>query len=419
MTLFVETEDGVLLRRVPSASQLPEGEIGAAAERATKHAAMYWGLPDFVFRSAVRTRGRGVRELGDVIVCVGDVAAVVQVKARATVTADSDREASWLGKKIPQAISQAKGTLRNFAKKERDLLVNERGNQVELTYSSKSWVPVVVVDHPAAVGFLPPPGAVVLSRGDWEFLFDQLKSTYAVISYLHRVHDLEPKPLGEEPVRYYELAAADAAAPPTPLDLSALRGNASHASTPLLPRIPAGSEDYHHHLFLQQILEDIADCPRPEGVNESEFLDVLAAIDTMPVGHRTEMGKLLTNWLDQVARTPSGQIGWRVRRYLRRDAPHLVFATASSYTAQIQEAFGWLVRLRHQHLTEAMPEMQDVLTAGILLTPRHDGRRPWDTTLCATFGEQNFTPEEREALESLWPYQADYPALAEEDPVNP
>lgn len=277
----------------------------------------------------------------------------------------------------------------------------------------------MVVDHPAAAGFLPQPGAVVLSRGDWEFLFDQLKSTYAVINYLHRVHDLEPLPLGEEPVRYYELAAADAAAPPTPLDLTGLAGDASHTSTPLLPRMPAGSEEHRHHLLLQQILQDIAACPRPEGVNESEFLNVLAAVDTMPVGHRTEMGELLTRWLNEVTRTPSGHVSWRVRRYVRRNAPHLVFATASHHTAQVQEAFGWLVRLRHQHLIEALPEMRDVLTAGILLTPRRDGRRPWDTSLYATFGVQNFNLEDRKALESLWPYQADDRALDEEGTFKP
>jgi hypothetical protein len=158
LTLVVETENGVFLRGVPSASPLPEGGIGLAAKTASKQAAMYWGLPDFVFRSVVRARGRGVRELGDVIVCVGDVAAVVQVKARAVVSADPARETSWLAKKIPQAISQAKGTLRSFAKKERDILVNERGNRVELTYAAKTWVPVVVIDHPAAGDFFPSRG---------------------------------------------------------------------------------------------------------------------------------------------------------------------------------------------------------------------------------------------------------------------
>lgn len=415
LMLLVETEKGLLLRNVPSASPLPEGDTGAAAEKATKHVAMYWGLPDFVFPSAVRTRGRGVRELGDVIVCVGDLAAIVQVKARTTISADPTREANWLAKKIPQAISQAKGTLRSFARRERDTLVNERGNRVELIYGAKSWALVVIIDHPAAAGLLPEPGAVVLWRRDWEFLFEQLKSTYAVISYLHHVQDLKPVPLGGEPMRYYQLAAKPAI-PRPPTDVTGLGSNPVHTTMPLLPQIPA-SEDSDDHLFLQQILAAIAASPRSDNVAEGEFLDVLAAIDTMAVGHRTEFGRLLASWLSEVVQTPAGHFFWRSRRYLGATTPHLIFAAGSSDSVELREAFSWFVRLRHQQLIEARPDRRGVMTAGIILTPRHASWRPWDAALYATREEQEFPSNIRAALEKTWPL-TDELVLLNEDSVS-
>jgi hypothetical protein len=42
------------------------------------------------------------------------------------------------------------------------------------------------------------------------------------------------------------------------------------------------------------------------------------------------------------------------------------------------------------------------LTVGLLLTPRHDGRRPWDTTLSATAGNLGLDPDYRADLERLW-----------------
>lgn len=37
-------------------------------------------------------------------------------------------------------------------------------------------------------------------------------------------------------------------------------------------------------------MEDLAICPRPEGFEEVDMLEALAAVDTLAVGYRTEMG---------------------------------------------------------------------------------------------------------------------------------
>lgn len=115
LTLAVETDEGVFLRRVQPASILPSGlGVGTAAEDATRSAAAIFGLPDLVFRPAQRSIGSGTRELGDAILVVGNVAASVQVKARVAITSDPRREQAWLDRKIEKAALQALGTIRSM-----------------------------------------------------------------------------------------------------------------------------------------------------------------------------------------------------------------------------------------------------------------------------------------------------------------
>jgi hypothetical protein len=405
LRLRVETDAGPFLRQIPGPAPLAPGDVGPAAEESTSGTAMTWGLPDFVFDSAVRSRGRGTRELGDVIVCVGALAAVVQVKARHEATDDPDRERSWLDKKIQKAAGQAKGTLRALDTAVTTTLINRRGAKVEITYADKSWVPVVIIDHPRPEGCIPAAdaGAVVLWRRDWEFLFFQLKSTHAVIQYLHRISQLDPVPLGEEPHRYYALAAADAATPAAEMDTTGLVGTPQISSVPLLPQPPAGTDGLLYHGFLHQVLVDLAECPRPDGFGEGEFLDVIAAVDMLPVGYRTELGQILWERLQRARRLPPGQARWDVRRYLAAGSPHFLFVVAPAFSPEVQTMFSPMVQLRHQQLIEARSDMDDVTSVGIMLTPRFDGRRLWDTWLTAVTGDQDIDSESRAELERIWP----------------
>lgn len=401
LILRVETPDGVFLRPIMPASALAVvGERGPAAEDATRGAAASWGLPDFVFRSTLQRRGSGVRELGDAIVVVGDRAASVQVKARSSVSNSSAREHAWLQKRIAEGVSQAAGTIRSLRSSATTALVNERGRSILVHGPAKTWVPVVVVDHPGSVEFVPGGDAVVLLRQDWEFLFQQLKSTYAVIEYLHRVHRIGDRvPLGKEAVRYYELAAADLAALPDPADtrLSAL--GLRTQSTPTLPQVPAGHGDDRYQAVVRIVLEDIATTGH---VDDAARLNLLAAIDSLPVGYRAELGADILRWMDQVAAVPDPEITWRFRSIVWPGRPYLLFGAATRFSESVQAEFGDYVALRHQQQLELMPERSEALTVGVLLTPRHDGLRPWDTTSAATRGDQGFDPMFREALELLW-----------------
>lgn len=397
MTLHVMTDQGHFLRTIMPASLLAPGEApGAAAETATRGAAAVWGLPDFVFRSAVQQRGAGTRELGDAILIAGERAACVQVKARAAPSADAERERAWLDKKIAEGAKQAVGTIKSV-RRAHPTLVNERGRAITIDGSRKTWLAITLLDHPGLDGYTPRSESMVLLRQDWEFLFEQLKSTYAVLEYLERVSRGVPVALGTEPVRYYELAAADLRSRPEPLDPRLAALGHEGRSTPLLPMEPA-----HHGEIIRGMLEDIATCDMPEQFASSDLLDVLAAIDAAPVGYRAELGRDVLTWLAGMSDVPPGEVLWRFRRLTWPKRPHLIFGAAPRFSETIREAFGLFVQLRHQQHLEITPERDDLLTVGILLTPRHDGLRPWDTTLAATAGQQGLEPDLRSTLEGLW-----------------
>jgi hypothetical protein len=401
LTIRVDTAAGVFMRRVRPATLLPtDVRPGDAAQDATRDAAAFWGLPDFIFRPALQARGSGDREIGDALVIVGDLGASVQVKARPFPTTLESRERSWLDKSIRKAKSQALGTIRSLKSAQSTALMNERGRQVRVIGGDKKWLSIVILDHPGIGGYTPDGGAVVLLRRDWEFLFEQLKSTYAVLEYLRRVADKAPVPLGDEPVRYYELAAADAATSPGPGDPRLASLGQRVVSMPLLPQAPAGQMAPNFHLT-RLMLEDIASVPLPEGADWGDRLAVLAAIDAAPVAYREQLGTTLLGWVAGMEDVEDELI-WRFRLHAWPDRPHLVFGAASRLDEQVQDEFGLYVALRHQQHIEVVAEQRDVMTVGVLLTPRHDGFLPCDTTVCATRRDQGFDEIQRAAAEEIW-----------------
>jgi hypothetical protein len=237
---------------------------------------------------------------------------------------------------------------------------------------------------------------VVLLRRDWEFLFDQLRSTYAVVSYLHRVGG-STETLGTEPERYYELAAADATAPPGPLD-PALVGVGVSRSVPLLPAAPAGSD---LHSLVRIILEDIATSDiEPDRYDDR--LRVLASIDGLPVGHRTELGRLLIEALSASQRMGPDEVFWQFRTYLAGSGQdQLGFGVCSVLNEMTHGAFGAWLQLRH-HERISRTGTTDITSVGVLLTPRHDGYRDWDTTMAAIHGDPHLTDQELQQYRELF-----------------
>lgn len=406
-TLVVSTPSGVFERVIPRATPLREHDRrGTAAELAIQDAAATWGLPDFVMVPSVERKGAGVREISDGLLVVGNQGVIVQAKSRETQPGTPEREASWINKQIAAGIRQIDGTARRLRSADARMQ-NGRGHDVRIDGPSIDWVGVVVIEHPS-----PPEGFVLtivveartpfiaLLRRDWEFLFDQLRSTHAVVSYLHRVGE-SADVLGAEPERYYELAAADAAATPGPLDPT-IAGLGTLQTVPLLPAAPAGSDDDEAHGIVRIMLEDIATTEIEPGKQDARQR-VLASLDTLPVGHRTDLGRLLLDALSTARQTEAGTIAWRFRTYLvGPEHVQLGFGVCSTFSEMTKIAFSAWLLLRHHERGERVGSFAGLESIGVLLTPRHDGYREWDTTMFAVQDDPKLSDEDLKQYRELW-----------------
>jgi hypothetical protein len=408
VTLVVSTQHGVYERIIPDASPLRRHvELGTAAELAVHDAAATWGLPDFVIAPHVERKGAALREISDGLIVVGNRGAIVQVKSRSAEPRTAAREALWVTKQIAAASKQVDGTARRLSMEAIDM-INGRGRKVAIDGQSIDWIGVIIIEHPDPPADCRSPEiagstrSVALLRRDWEFLFNQLRSSRAVIDYLHRVGS-STEVLGSEPQRYYELAAADAAASPGSPD-SALKGFGEIRSLPLLPTAPAGSDDDEAHGMVRIMCEDIEDIANThtESISEEERLQVLGYIDELPVGHRTELGRLLLDALNTARRVDSEEISWRFRTFRAGySRAQLGFGVCSSFTEGTQAAFrAWLL-LRHHERSKA-ESISEATSIGVLLTPRDDGFREWDTSLAVVNGDPELTEAELREFRTLW-----------------
>ncbi|RDI73177.1 hypothetical protein Gocc_3098 [Gaiella occulta] len=406
LTLMVETPTGVLVRRIPNAWPLPSDVTqGQAAEEAVHEAAAIWGLPDFTYRGHQIEVGQGTRELGDNLLIVGSVGVVVQVKSRTAPSDDAARERRWVKKQAGSALSQARGTIRRLRSQPVDL-TNARGRTVRVDGANLRWISVVVIDHPDPPAVAPAPfdsqaPAVVILRRDWNFLFELLKSTHAVATYLERVVG-DPVELGREPVRYYELAMADHQAEPDKIDPALVGPSGLTIATPLLP-LAVPPEDARPHLLVRSIFEDIAITPAPD-VDEGNRLAVLAELDRLPVTYRAEIGHFLEDGLAAVVDVGPEATEWRLRRFVGGlERVHLAFGVCSQFSDMHRDLFSWWVQLRHYDHAQVRGAADDLTTVGVLLSPRRDGVRAFDTTMIAVRGALDFSDEELRALREAWP----------------
>ena len=411
LTLIVPTPDEMMARHILSASTLPPGlDQGYAAEVATHEAAAVWGLPDFIYRPTLHPVGSGVREIGDGILIVGELGIVLQVKSRAHPTTDPEKERRWVAKQTRKALAQGAGTIR-MLKQGPVEMASLRGRRVTINAEQRTWVIAVIIDNPNPPDACAPAVeeakhlSLVLLRRDWEFLFEQLKSTHAVARYCERVAG-ETTELGGEPARYYELARADEKKTPELLAPGLVIPDHAIVSAPVLPLEPAGSNDLDAHRFVRTIFEDFA-LTRLTSTTEEERLRVLAELDRLPVALRSEMGRSLLNAMAAIRRDPPSDTVWRLKT-LRGNAGqgHLGLGACSRpFTPELQRAFTAWVQLRHHDVVSVTGDIDGLTTVGVLLTPRDSRTRPWDTSVTAVAGELRFTEEELAILREVWPTQ--------------
>lgn len=393
----------------PARDLLESAQDGAAVEAATRAAAGRWGLRDLVLRPKVFAKGSGIRELGDGTILAGPRGVSLQVKARG-VTGDSpEKAAKWMLKNAARGLRQARGTIRTTLRDPTIELTNLRGRTVTIRGRAVEWLPVVVIDHPASppTGVIPAPDpegrSVVMTRRDWEFLWDQLRSATAIVDYLHRVAEEEPLELGAESNRYLDLAENDAQAPPESLPDWIPRTGAIRTNLPLLPHDPAGSGDRFGHAIFQQILEDVAATDFTG--DEMDRITLLSHVDRVAVGARADLGRVLLRRLIQCAEVAPGdhRMDHRIM-YLDRGSLQITFTTMTQLTDYHQEAYrSWLL-LRRQEFLDKCGARGPIYpwTVGILLTPRPDGPRAWDTTTISTNGPPSFDEAEYARLTQVF-----------------
>jgi hypothetical protein len=408
VSMLLRSGASTYMRPIPPATALdPRVKQGTAAEQAALAAASRWGLPDFLMRPRLLRKGAATREVGDGTIISGRRGLSIQVKSREATPDDPEREARWLNKNVAAGARQARGTIRSLRAGPLEL-VNGRGRTVHCDGAKISWAGVVIVDHPsppeivATVTAAHEVPVVALLRRDWDFLFDQLRSVSAVADYIHRISSLEPKEVGREFVRYYELARADDEVAAKPSQWITDLG-ASPVSRPILPKTPPSSGDSVGHTMFRIILEEIAAVEIDR--DEAERLRMLALIDRFNVSDRADLGRLLLTRLDEVMTAPTGQTMWRFRRVVQDDGGlQLAFGVCSQLTPVHREAFSQWAMLRHNDFMEkvVVPAGVTQTTVAVLLTPRYDRFRPWDTTVVAMDGELGLEAEELAAMGALW-----------------
>lgn len=132
------------------------------------------------------------------------------------------------------------------------------------------------------------------------------------------------------------------------------------------------------------IFEDIAISIAPQ-VPEADRLRFLATLDGLPVSHRSLMGGFVLEGMDAVQQEREDVTAWRFRRLASSAAEQpvqLAFGVCSKeHEEMIQDRFSWWLQLRHHDFYDIVGGGESVTTVGVLITPRSDGERPWDTTM--------------------------------------
>ena len=389
---LMRIEGGTVVgREIPEASPPdPSTDVGLGVELATLNAAAALGLPDFVFRPKVVRKGSGLREIGDGTIVSGGRGIALQVKARERATDNPQRESNWLKKKAGEGLRQAHGTIRSTLTDSGLTLTNLRDRTVSLPGDTIDWVPVVIVDHPHPPHDVIPDRemnkhGLVLLRRDWEFLWDQLRSVTAIVDYAHRVADDDRVAFGSEADRYFDLADKDERAEPEPVAAWMTAIGATQTSGPTLPREPADTSDTVGHAVFHRILEDIAATDFTG--DEQTRVEVLALIDKVAVTHRADLGRTLLRRIDHCALTPADTLRAQHRlMFVGGGQLHLAFSVYSQFTGYHRQLYEtWLLHRRQQFLQASGAEGPEYpWSVGVLLTPRPDGRRLWDTTVFAT-----------------------------------
>ncbi|MFI1499843.1 hypothetical protein [Streptomyces platensis] len=80
----------------------------------------------------------------------------------------------------------------------------------------------------------------------------------------------------------------------------------------------------------------------------------------------------------------------------------LIVGAATRFDREVRASSSAYVQLRHHEVTTSTGRIEESSTLGVLLTPRHDGHRPWDTTTVRVHGDLELAPEDLQVYSEAW-----------------
>lgn len=398
LTVFwINEDEDFSIHRIRHASRILEGDsFGHSTEESIESAAATWGLPDFVMRPIQERKGAAVREISDGLVISGKKGLIIQSKARENPSNDDpEKEVRWVNKQIKKASAQVEGTARRLNK---DPITVRNGRNRELLFEAGEidWAGAIIIENPAIQKCeindlsckIP---LIILTRADWEFLFEKLRSTHSVVEYAFRAGN--SLILGEEYLRYFQLADADlqATREATPATYDSWHPH----SSPALPIL--GSSDDDLDLILRDIMEDIS----LSVTTKSDYIglhSLLSNIDAIPLTVRPSLSDLLSKGLQTAGETPNL---WRARHF-RLNGFQVGFAVFGSFSDQVNLAFQSWATYRHSLFLHSPGTDPSSTSTFVLLTPSSSQIRTWDTTAVHLEDDPNLSSDDIALFSSLF-----------------
>ena len=154
-------------------------------------------------------------------------------------------------------------------------------------------------------------------------------------------------PLGQESLRYYELAQLGEETAPSPMSPAMLATGGRPESVPLLPKTLAGSDDQRAHGLYRILLEDVATTILDDQMREQDRLQILAELDRLEVASRTGLGQHLIAMLEELTEIPAEHVKVQHRRFFFGQGRQLCFSVANRFDDLVQATFSAWAQLRH------------------------------------------------------------------------
>ncbi|MDP9442277.1 MAG: hypothetical protein M3P34_08900 [Actinomycetota bacterium] len=359
---------------------------GISVERRRREIAAHHGVPDFVFRPAVIAAGSGHVEVGDFLLWVGDVVAIVSSKSRApeaAATETQDRRRRWFERNIEEAYGQVRGTFGTLTRAEPGsiVLVSERGVQVPWDPSAVwGYIGVIVVDAPPPDEDFAPPvmtdriPTLAMLGDDWDALNFVLPSTMALIRYLgRRVMAIPRCPMGAELDVLALILEHENTGEPIAIPEEGLpRGHFESVAAAHPDWFLGGHSDDRFALVIDSMIEAAADADPAYSTAAGPlvYMKIVEFLDRIPLLSRVSIGKAVVERCERV-----GREGGRITTYMA--VPHglLVVVIDDQDRPSRAEWLRGVVFARHSQLLDAgAPSSVVTLGVGTQPLPSSGGR---------------------------------------------